>query len=165
MALLSTGGPAGRLTGAPPGHEARPRGVGRRPTLTSLRRALPRTEKGSLPPLIEMRVSLQNPHIGFRNVHRIPEGGVRSVGGGRSSYLIFLVRIPSSIGEIRREDGKYVFTPRRTEVFPGVKGPVEDCIGEDIPFVGPGGRQMSLYFREWVSPLDEINRIMRSISG
>jgi Mg-chelatase subunit ChlD len=164
--LLSIGGPAGRLTGAPPEREAPPLAPSRRharPTVTSLRRALPSSEPQGLAPLIEMRVSLQNPHVGFRNVHRIPEGGGRTIGGGMSSYLIFLVRLPSSIAEIRNEGGKYVFTPRRPEVFPGVSGPIQDCLGVEIPFVGPHGREMSLYFREWVSPLEEINRIMRSV--
>ncbi len=138
-----------------------------RPTVTSLRRALPRqpARSGSLPPLIEMRVSDQNHQIGFRNVHRIPPGGARSVGGGLSSYLIFLVRVPSAIGEIRNVDGKYTFTPLRQDMFPGVPGPVEDCLETEIPFVGPHGREMSLHFREWVSPLDEINKLMRSIRG
>ncbi len=157
--LLLTGGSAGRLTGAPLG------GKRVRPTVLSLKRSLPRSElqRGSLPPLIEMRVSLQNPQVGFRNVHRIQEGGGRSIGGGRSPYLIFLVRVPSRIAEIRNQQGKYVFTPLRTEMFPGVSGSIEDCLGVEIPFVGPHGREMSIHFREWVSPLDEINRIMRSV--
>ena len=166
MPLLSTGIRAG--LGAGTDHE--PAGVvigGKRvrPTVTSLRRALPRSElqEGSLPPLIEMRVSLQNHQIGFRNVHRIPVGGVRNVGGGFSAYLIFLVRVPASIAEIRNQDGKYVFTPLKAEMFPGLGGPVEDCLGKEIPFVGPQGREMSLHFRQWVSPLEEINRIMRSV--
>ncbi|MGA2765804.1 MAG: vWA domain-containing protein [Spirochaetia bacterium] len=164
--LLSTGIRAG--LGAGTEHE--PAGIvigGKRvrPTVTSLRRALPRSElqEGSLPPLIEMRVSLQNHQIGFRNVHRIPVGGVRNVGGGFSAYLIFLVRVPASIAEIRNQDGKYVFTPLKAEMFPGLGGPVEDCLGKEIPFVGPQGREMSLHFRQWVSPLEEINRIMRSV--
>jgi len=133
--------------------------------MTSLKRSLPRSElqQGTLAPLIEMRVSLQNQHVGFRNVHRIPKGGGRSVGGGFSSYLIFLVRVPSSIAQIRNQDGKYVFTPLRADMFPGLSGPIEDCLGVEIPFVGPHGREMSLHFREWVSPLEEINRIMRSV--
>ena len=71
-----------------------------------------------------MRVSLQNHQIGFRNVHRIPEGAARNVGGGFSNYLIFLVRVPASIGEIRNVDGSYMFTPLRAEMFPGLGGPV-----------------------------------------
>jgi hypothetical protein len=168
--LLSTGQSAGRLTGVQPEHEAEaePPAFSRkrvRPTVTSLRRTLPRSElqEGMLAPLIEMRVSLQNPHIGFRNVHRIPQGGRRSIGGGFSSYLIFLVRVPSSIAEIRNQSGKYVFTPLRPEVFPSVSGPIDDCLDVEIPFVGPHGREMSLHFRQWVSPLEEINRIMRSV--
>ncbi len=166
--LLSIGGPAGRLTGAPLEREAPVPVPGRkrvRPTMTSLKRSLPRSElqQGTLAPLIEMRVSLQNQHVGFRNVHRIPKGGGRSVGGGFSSYLIFLVRVPSSIAQIRNQDGKYVFTPLRADMFPGLSGPIEDCLGVEIPFVGPHGREMSLHFREWVSPLEEINRIMRSV--
>ena len=77
--------------------------------------------------------------------------------------MIFLVRVPSAIAEIRHRGGRYVFNPLRKEAFPGLDGPIEDCMEVEIPFVGPRGRQMSLYFREWVSPLNEINRIMRSV--
>ena len=133
-----------------------------RPTVTSLRRAMPRHEmqQSSLPPLIEMRVDQQNHRIGFRNVHRIGVGAARSVGGRLSSFLIFLVPMPSRIAQIRNVDGRYVFTPTRAELFPGVTD-VEDCLDKEIPFVNSTGRQMTLHFREWISPLDEINRIMR----
>jgi len=135
--------------------------------VTSLRRSLPRqaTDDGGLPPLIEMRVNEQNSHIGFRNVHRIPAGAARSVGGGVSTYLIFMVRVPQAIAEIRNTDGTYVFRPLRPEMFPGIGDEVLDCLGQDIPFIGPGGREMSLQFREWTSPLDEINSVMRSVRG
>jgi hypothetical protein len=134
-----------------------------RPTATSLRRSLPRQplQRGSLPPLIELRVSLQNHRIGFRNVHRIGPGAARSVGGRFSSYLIFLVPVPGSMGEIRNVDGRYVFAPVRTELFPRLSGPLEDCLDVDIPFVTPRGREMSLRFREWASPLEEINTLLK----
>ena len=119
-------------------------------------------QQSSLPPLIEMRVEQQNHRIGFRNVHRITGGGARSVGGRFSSFLIFFVPMPANIAQIRNVDGRYVFTPTRTELFPGV-GEVADCLGKEIPFVDGRGRRMTLQFREWVSPLDEINRIMRSV--
>ena len=135
-----------------------------RPTVTSIRRALPRTsiQQASLPPLIEMRVEQQNHRVGFRNVHRIGTGAARSIGGRFSSFLIFLVPVPSSIAEIRNVDGRYVFTPLRAELFPGLNGPIEDCLGREIPFVNAKGRALSLHFLEWVSPLEEINRILRS---
>ncbi|MGA2977495.1 MAG: VWA domain-containing protein [Spirochaetia bacterium] len=133
------------------------------PTVTSIKRALPRQrmQQASLPPLIEMRVSLQNHCIGFRNVHRIPAGSGRMVGGRFSPYLIFLVPFPAAIGEIRNQDGTYVFTPQRTELFPSLSGPVEDCLGREIPFVSPKGMELALHFRVWVSPLEEINAILR----
>lgn len=138
-----------------------------RPTVTSIKRALPRQQmqQATLPALIEMRVGLQNHRIGFRNVHRISPGAARSVGGRFSSYLVFLVPVPSSIAEIRNVDGRYVFTVLKTELFPSLSGPVEDCLGKEIPFVSPRGMEMSLHFRQWVSPLDEINSLMRQARG
>ena len=102
-----------------------------RPTVTSIRRAMPRTsiQQASLPPLIEMRVEQQNHRVGFRNVHRIGTGAARSVGGRFSSFLVFLVPMPAGIAEIRNVDGRYVFTPLRAELFPGISGPIEDCLG------------------------------------
>jgi hypothetical protein len=134
-----------------------------RPTVTSLRRSLPRQQmqRSSLPPLIEMRVEQQNHRIGFRNVHRIAPNGKQTIGGGFSSYQVFLVPVPQAIAEIRNVDGNYVFTPLRAELFPDVKEPVEDCLGKMIPFVNPKGVDLTLYFREWISPLDEINSVMR----
>jgi hypothetical protein len=117
-------------------------------------------QQANLPPLIEMRVSLQNHRIGFRNVHRIPPGANRSVGGRFSSYLIFILPFPASIGEIRNVEGKYHFTPLRSELFPGIEGSVEDCLDKEIPFISPRGKELSLHFRQWVSPLDEINALM-----
>ena len=134
-----------------------------RPTVASIRRAIPRQpmQQAELPPLIEMRVDLQNHRVGFRNVHRISSGSARTVGGRFSSYLVFLVQVPAGIGEIRNVDGKYVFTPLRPEMFPALSGPLDDCLETDIPFVGPKGREMVLHFRQWVSPLEEINKLMR----
>jgi Mg-chelatase subunit ChlD len=134
-----------------------------RPTVTSISRALPRqtSPESSLPPLVEMRVELQNHRVGFRNVHRIAEGSAKSIGGRSSVYLIFLGPVPAGIAEIRNVDGKFEFTPLRSEFFPGVSGPVEDCMGKAIPFVSSRGRPFVLSFREWVSPLEEVNRIMR----
>jgi len=137
--------------------------AGTRPTVTSIRRAMPRPDlrQTTLPPLIEMRVEQQNHRIGFRNVHRIAPGAAKSVGGRFSSFLVFLVPVPAKIGEIHNEDGRYVFTPLRAELFPGVNGSVEDCLGKKIPFVSSKGKEQSLHFREWISPLEEINRLLR----
>ena len=137
-----------------------------RPTVMSMRRSLPKPslQPSTLPPQIEMRVSLQNSHIGFRNVHRIASGSSRSVGGRFSSYLVFLVPVPRAVAEIRNENGSYVFVPLRAELFPGLSGPLPDCLEKDIPFTTPRGRELTLRLRTWVSPLEEINRLMRSVA-
>jgi hypothetical protein len=135
-----------------------------RPTAASLRRSLPPVGRPStLPPLIEMRVSLQNSRVGFRNVHRVLPGTARSVGGGTSSYLVFITRILRGIAEIRNEGGAYTFIPLRSEFFPERSGPVKHCLGVEIPFTGPKGHRHTIVFREWVSALDEINALMRSV--
>lgn len=137
-----------------------------RPTVMSMRRALPKppAQPSTLPPQIEMRVSLQNSHVGFRNVHRIASGSSRSVGGGFSSYLVFLVSVPRGIAEIRNENGGFTFVPLRAEFFPRLPGPLPDCLEKDIPFTTSRGVELTLRFRGWVSPLEEINRLMRSVA-
>jgi hypothetical protein len=136
-----------------------------RPTAASLRRSLPAVGRrpSTLPPLIEMRVSLQNSRVGFRNVHRVLPATARSVGGGASSYLVFITRVPRGIAEIRNEGESYTFTPLASEFFPERSGPVKHCLGVEIPFTGPKGHRYTIVFRKWVSALDEINALMRSV--
>ena len=124
---------------------------------------VPGRPAAQLPPLIEMRVSYQNPHVGFRNVRRLLPGTTRSVGGGASSYLVFLVKVPRRIGELRNDGGTYTFTTLRPEFFPTLTGPLKDCLGRDIPLTGAKGQRHTIIFREWVSVLDEINALMRSV--
>ncbi len=138
-----------------------------RPTVTSLRKALPKPPApgvSPLPPQIEMRVSQQNSHVGFRNVHRIAAGSSRRVGGRFSPYLVFLVPVPPAMAEIANVNGTYVFTPLRPELFPRLAGSITGCLDQEIPFTTPQGRELTLSFRRWVSPLDEINRLMRSVA-
>jgi hypothetical protein len=144
---------------------AAPRVRAPRPTAASLRRSLPAVGRrpSTLPPLIEMRVSLQNSHVGFRNVHRVLPGTARSVGGGASSYLVFITRVPRGIAEIRNEGGAYTFVPLAGGYFPEHPGPVKRCLGLEIPFTGPKGHRYTIAFREWKSALDEINALMRSV--
>ncbi len=37
----------------------------------------------------------------------------------------------------------------------------EDCLGKGISFVSSKGREQLLFFLKWVSPLEEINRVLR----
>lgn len=115
-------------------------------------------------PMIEMRVSFQNPHIGFRNIHRIEQGKALTLGGGFSSYLIFLIPMPSHIAEIRNDNGTYIFEPVRLEFFPEIKAPLKNCLKKDINVVSKNGYEMSISFIQYESPLLKINKLLNSIN-
>jgi hypothetical protein len=122
---------------------------------------------GHIPPfadLIEMKVAFQNPHIGFRNIHKIDEGKHLTIGGGNSSFLIFLIPIPSHIARISKEGGIYVFTPIKTEFFPEIGEPIADCINKEILVVSKHGYRTILTFHKYVSPLTELNNMLHSIN-
>ena len=112
---------------------------------------------------VEMRVAGQNPNIGGRNIHPFGSGGRKSVGGGSSSFLIYLYPLPAHIAEIGLQGERFVFTPLRPEFFPGVSGPLEDCLGKEIRVGIKDGRELTIVFRRYVSPLDEVNRVMHLI--
>ncbi len=112
---------------------------------------------------VEMRVTGQNPNIGGRNIHPFGSGGRKSVGGGSSSFLIYLYPLPGHIAEIGLEGERFVFKPLRAEFFPALSGPLENCLGKEIRVRVKDGREVSIVFREYVSPLDEVNRVMHLI--
>jgi hypothetical protein len=113
--------------------------------------------------LVEMVVLQQNSKIGLRNVHRIRPGTSRSVGGGRSSFLIYFVPMPRAIARISFDGRRHVFRVRRREFFPGLETEISDCLYRHIPVVSARGFAFGIYFRPYRSPLAEINRLMRSI--
>ncbi|MBN2440960.1 MAG: VWA domain-containing protein [Spirochaetales bacterium] len=114
-------------------------------------------------PLIEMRVSFQNPHIGFRNIHKLKDNKSLSIGGGLSPFLIFLIPMPQHIAEIYMEKGKYIFNPVLKEYFPDVKKPIFDCLNKEIPVVSKHGYRSMIVFREYVPPLLTLHTVLHSI--
>jgi Mg-chelatase subunit ChlD len=122
------------------------------------------TRKGrrSIRPLI-MKVDSQNPNIGTRNIHSVPPGARRSVGGDGSTFLIYYVQMPRRIGEIRNDGRQYRFVPKKLEYFQNLNKPLADCLGTQIRAVSARGREVTFHFHEYVSPLEEINRLMRSV--
>lgn len=80
-----------------------------------------------------------------------------------SPFLVFLYPLPSGIAEVRNEGSRYVFRPLRPEYFPGLSGDVADCLNREILALTPRGKKVSMQFREYVSPVDEINSLMLSI--
>ena len=122
------------------------------------------TRKGrrSIRPLI-MKVDSQNPNIGTRNIHSVPTGARRSVGGDGSTFLIYYIQMPRRIGEIRNDGKQYRFVPKKLEYFQDLNKPLADCLGKQIRAVSARGREVTFHFHEYVSPLEEINRLMRSV--
>ncbi|RPJ08821.1 MAG: VWA domain-containing protein [Spirochaetaceae bacterium] len=114
---------------------------------------------------IEMIVGMQNRQIGLRNVHRIPKNKSLIVGGGRSSFLIFLVPVPGNMAAIGYDGNKFTFTPRKREFFPELKGPISNCLGKKIIVKSKKGYVFDLTFEHYISPLDKINAIFHAVKS
>lgn len=112
---------------------------------------------------VEFRVLEQNSHIGRRNVHELEAGQSRSVGGGRSDYLIYLVPVPHAVAELHFDGETCIFVPREGRLFPELEGPVEDCLDRDIPMVSPRGYPLTLRFGRWEDPRLRLNRLLHCI--
>ncbi len=113
--------------------------------------------------LLEMRVAFQNPHVGFRNIHRIEEGKAATVGGGLSTFLIFLIPIPAHIAEVTKDGDDYVFTPLKEEFFPEQQDPLPNCLEKDIHIVSKHGYRSVIRFHKYVSPLTQLNNLLHSV--
>jgi Mg-chelatase subunit ChlD len=121
-----------------------------------------RRRRRSLRPLI-MKVDNQNPNIGTRNIHPVPPGARRSVGGDGSTFLIFYIPMPRRIGEIRNDGKQYRFVPKKADFFPDLSKPLVNCLDKPIRAVSSRGREVVFHFHEYVSPLEALNRLMRSV--
>ncbi len=124
--------------------------------------AVGQKEKTFKRPLV-MHVILQNSRIGFRNIHTVPSGRSCSVGGDGSTFLIYYVPMPRRIGVIVNDGKKYNFIPKRKEFFPNLTDPLYDCLDKDIQAVSSRGHEVTFTFKEYISPLEEINNLMHSI--
>jgi hypothetical protein len=112
---------------------------------------------------VELLVADQNPHIGARNVRTLSAGGSKTVGGGASDFLVFLVSVPRRSAEIHFDGERLAFVPLRPELFPELSGPIEDCLGRDIPMVSRSGYPLTLRFTAYEKPVDKINRLLHCI--
>jgi hypothetical protein len=121
-----------------------------------------RRRRRSIRPLI-LKVDSQNPNIGTRNIHPVPPSSRRSVGGDGSTFLIYYIPMPRRIGDVRNDGKKYSFIPRRPEFFPDLSKPLDHCLDKPIRAVSSRGREITFHFHEYVSPLEQLNRLMRSV--
>ncbi len=112
--------------------------------------------------IIEMIVKNQNRQIGQRNIHVIRNNHSFSVGGAGSEYfLIFIIPTGKRIAEITMENDLLTFTPISSENFPDLlDGKIKDCLNIPIRVVSKNGVETSIVFKEWISPVEKLNRIM-----
>jgi hypothetical protein len=114
--------------------------------------------------MLKLFVADQNTFIGKRNTHLVKPGLFYTVGGGRSDFLIFLVRVPPRIGELYYGNSGCSFHPRKPEYFPDIGAePVQDCIGKTIRVVSDKGYELIIRIEQYEDPLVELNKLMHSI--
>jgi hypothetical protein len=113
-------------------------------------------------PLI-LRVVDQNPYIGTRNIHEVPPGRSRSVGGDGSTFLIYYLPMPPRIADIRNDGKQYVFIPRKPQHFASLDKPLTGFLNQEIVALTKRGQRVRLVFQEYVSPAESINSLMRSV--
>ena len=113
---------------------------------------------------LELHVEGQNKNIGKRNIHTLTPGSRRSVGGGLSSFSIFLVQVPSSIAEVRYDGEKCSLALLQPEYFPEAESNIiEDCINKSIKVKSDKGYEMTITIRPYENQTDKLNNLLLSI--
>jgi len=117
------------------------------------------------PLLLNLFVEDQNTSIGRRNIHSLKSGYSLSVGGSKSDdFMIFLVPLPSHLGDIRRSGSQLTFVPRRPKYFPDIgTNEVRDCINKRIRVVSDKKYELWFSFVMYEDPLVSLNRVLHSI--
>jgi hypothetical protein len=116
------------------------------------------------PLILNLFVEDQNTAIGKRNIHSLKSGYSLSVGGGQSDFLIFLVPMPSRIGEIRRNGSQCTFIPLKPKYFPDLgSNELKDCINKTIRVISDKDYELRFRFEMYEDPLIALNRILMSV--
>jgi hypothetical protein len=116
------------------------------------------------PLLVNMFVEDQNTLIGKRNIHALKSGYGFTIGGGKSDFLIFLVSLPSAIGEVRRDGNRCFFIPRKAKYFPDLgSSQLPDCIGKTIRVVSDKNYEIRFRLERYEDPLQSLNRMLNSV--
>jgi len=97
------------------------------------------------------------------SIKSVEPGVFRSIGGNGSAFSIQVIDLPRNIALIRNDGGHFVFEVKKEEYFPDLVDPLSDCLNIGIEAVSKKGQKVILNFKRYISPLEEINNIMRSI--
>lgn len=114
--------------------------------------------------MLELFVYNQNTFIGKRNVHVMKAGTRLSIGGGISSFLVFLVKFPGNIAEVRFDGVQCDLAILKPEYFPYEEElVVRNCIGRDFTIVSDKEYEVRFQLREYEDPVAKLNRLLTSI--
>ena len=114
--------------------------------------------------MLELFVYFQNTSIGKRNVHVMKAGTRLSIGGGISSFLVFLVKFPNNIAEVRYDGVQCDLAILKPEYFPYEEETVvRNCIGRDFTIVSDREYEVKFQLREYEDPVAKLNRLLTSI--
>ena len=117
------------------------------------------------PLLLNLFVNDQCTSIGKRNIHSLKSGYSLSVGGGQADdFFIFLVPMPSNLGEIRRDGSQLTFVVKKPKYFPDIKSnEIRDCINKTIRIVSDKNYEIRFNFEMYEDPLVSLNRLLHSV--
>lgn len=110
-----------------------------------------------------MYVEGQNANIGKRNIHVIHAGGKKTVGGGSSDFLVFLLPVPRHIADVHFDGDGLTLVPLLPAYFPDATGPIERCDEASVRIVTDSGKELSLRFERYVPPVEALNKILHCI--
>ena len=112
---------------------------------------------------VVMRLIFRDYLLNRKHYGDLQPGKIRSVGGKGAYFAIPYIQLPGKIAEVENRGDVVVFNPVRPEYFPDLRGSTKDFYEKEIVVRAKTGEQVVIIFHKYVSPLEEVNRIMRSI--
>jgi len=114
--------------------------------------------------MLELHVDNQNPNVGKRNIHMMKAGTRLSLGGGSSPFLVFLVRFPPKIAEIRYDGKECSLAILKPDYFPYEESNIiHDCVNRKVTVVSDKAYELTFEMRVYEDPVQKLNRLLTSI--
>lgn len=96
-----------------------------------------------------------------KNVLSIKAGDSKTIGGGKSSFKINLVKLEEAIAEVYYDGKDLHFYPLKPDYFPSVQGELKDCLEKEILVKIPSERDLIIKFSHFMTNQDVINTLFR----
>lgn len=122
-----------------------------------------RGRAGLQQPLL-MRVVYRGYLLSRKVFGEVLPGESKSVGGRGAYFPIPYGTFPRKIAVIENSQGTYAFVPVKPEFFPELSRPKKGFLEKEIHLEDQNGEKVVLFFHLYVSPLEKINQLLRSIT-